>query len=42
MVVISLIEIKGVFLAPFIINNKKFEHWQVAGYSILLVLSFFF
>jgi len=47
MLVVSAVEIKGVFLMPAIVMpgtsmEKEFEYWEVAGYSVLLMLSWFF
>ena len=47
MIAVSAVEIKGVFLMPAIVMpgtdmEKEFAFWEVAGYSVLLMLSWFF
>lgn len=47
MVIVSSLDITGVTLMPAIVMpgtkyEKTFMYWEVAGYSILLVFSWFF
>jgi hypothetical protein len=47
MLIVSAVDFKGVQLQPAIVMPKtpyerKFEYWEVAGYSVLLVCSWFF